>query len=205
MATEIRIPRSKKDLRIKHLKALQECVISESPTLTDKVIFLTDLTGTPLYELRKLKPKAIDKLYAVAVMSFAGFKINDEPPQEIELDGNMFELINPHKVASGWHIDFSSIDIEKDPVRAACLFYYPKGHSYGETDENNNLINPIADRYETIKEHLPLQAYLEASAFFLKKSERSMNLQLVRLKAQRTGRKINQRLKSLLGRKQSTN
>lgn len=205
MATEIRIPKHKKDLRIKHLKALNECVISENPTLTEKVIFLSDLTGTALYELRKLKPKAIDKLYAVAVMSFAGFKLNDSPPQEIELDGKMFELINPHKVASGWHIDFSSIDIAKDPTKAACLFYYPKGHSYGETDDNGNLINPIVDRYETIRDHLPLQAYLEASAFFLKKSEQSMSLQLVRLKAQRTGMKINRKLKSLLGRKQSTN
>lgn len=205
MATEIRIPKHKKDLRIKHLKALNECVISENPTLSEKVIFLADLTGTPLYELRKLKPKAIDKLYAVAAMSFAGFKLNDAPPKEIELDGKMFELINPHKVASGWHMDHSETDGKTDPVRMACLYYFPKGEKYGEEDENKNLINPISDRYETIKEHLPLQAYLEASAFFLSILYRSERLRL----AKRTGinkglkfRKSVKRLVSSIGRKQ---
>jgi hypothetical protein len=147
----------------------------------------------------------VEKLYRVALGSFVGFRLNDHPPKEIVLDGKAFELIDPNKVASGWHIDFSNIDYEKDPVKAACMFYYPKGHKYGEVDENKNLINPIVDRYDTMRDHLPLQAFLEASAFFLKKSVKSMQLQLAQQKGAMIGTKINKKLKSLFGRKQSTN
>ena len=108
MPTLIKIPKHKKDLRLKHHKAITETMFSERPTLGEKVVFLSDLTGTPLHEVKKLKSKDVELLYRTALLSFAGFKLNDKPPQEITLDGKEFELINPHKVASGWHIDFDS-------------------------------------------------------------------------------------------------
>ena len=40
MATEIRIPRSKKDLRIRHNKALSNNIV-QSPSLAEKSIFPT--------------------------------------------------------------------------------------------------------------------------------------------------------------------
>jgi len=204
MATEIRIPKHKKDLRIKHYKAIKDSVLSERPTLSEKVVFLSDLTGTPLYEIKKLGKKDVELLYATALLSFAGFKLNDSPPKEIELDGQMFELIDLHKVATGWHIDFSNTDLVNDPVRKACLFYFPKGCKYGETDENGNLLHPIKDRKETIEEHLPLQAYMEADAFFLIKYHKSIKLQVTRELAAMKGKNIRDRVKSLFGKKQST-
>ncbi len=204
MGTEIRIPKGKKDLRIKHLKAVNETVSSERPTLSEKTIFLADLTGAPLYELMQLGKKDVELLYATASMSFAGFKLNDSPPKEITLVGKEFELINPHKVAAGWHIDFSNTDLVNDPVRKACLYYFPKGEKYGVTDDNGNLINPIKDRQETIREHLPLQAYLEADAFFLSKLHKSMKQQATAERATQKILSIKERLKSSFGRKQST-
>lgn len=204
MATTIKIPKGKKDLRIKHHKAITESVFSERPTLEEKIIFLADLTGTPLYELKQLGKKDVELLYATSLMSFAGFKLNDSPPKQITLDGKEFELIDPHKVAAGWHIDFSNTDLKNDPVRKACLYYFPKGEKYGATDDNGNLIHPIKDRQETIREHLPLQAYLEADAFFLSKLHRSISLQATAEKAAKRGANIREAVKSLFGRKQST-
>lgn len=204
MATEIRIPKSKKDLRLKHHKAITETIFSERPTLGEKVVFLSELTGTPLHEVKKLKRKDVELLYRTALLSFAGFKLNDKPPKVITLDGKEFELINPHKVASGWHIDFDSTDLEKDIIRKACLYYFPKGQKYGETDNNGNLFNPISDRIETIRDHLPLQAFLEADAFFLKKLHRSTKLHLEAERAIRKGQKINQKIRSIVGRSQFT-
>lgn len=202
--TEIRIPKTRHDLRIKHMKALKESTFTENPTLIEKVIFLSDLTGVDIYKIRQLQPKNVEKLYNVSLLSFIGFKLNDSPPQDVTLDGKEFELIDPNKVATGWHIDFGNIDYNKDPVKAACMFYYPKGHLYGEVDDNNNLINPIADRYETMRDHLELQIFLEASAFFLRKSEKSMRLSLAKRKGMETGEKIRLWLSNLLGKKQST-
>jgi len=205
MATEIRIPHSKKDLRIRHAKALKDTTFSEVPTLSEKVMFLHDLTGVSLHELRQLKPKNIDLLYRTSILSFAGFKLNDEPPKEITLDGREFELINPHKVAAGWHIDFSNTDLVNDPVRKACLYYFPKGERYGATDDNGNLIHPIKDRMKMIREHLPLQAYLEADAFFLSKLHRSMMQQATAQRVTKKIMSIKERVKNSFGRKQFTN
>jgi len=203
MATEIRIPRSKKDLRIRHNKALSNNIV-QNPTLSEKSIFLHDLTGSPLHDIRRLSVKDVDKLYRLSMLSFAGFKLNSEPPKEIVLDGQTFELVNPHKIASGWHIDWDTISNDKDPVKWACMFYFPKGKLYGEADENGNILNPISSRYELFKEHFPLQTFLECRAFFLKKYERSIRLQVAEIKGERMGMKINRKLRGMLGRKQST-
>ena len=203
MSTEIRIPKSKKDLRIKHYKAIKESVFSKRPTVSEQVVFLSDLTGASLHEIKKLPKKDVDILYRTSLLSFAGFKLNDSPPKEITLDGKIFELINPNKVAAGWHIDFDNTDLVNDPVRKACLYYFPKGERYGETDDNGNLINPIADRKDILREHLPLQAFLEADAFFLTKLHRSMQLQAISERAARKGAKLRDRVRSLFGRKPS--
>lgn len=204
MATTIRIPKAKKDLRIRHFKAINESVFSDNPTLSEKVVFLADLTSTPLYEIKQLKQKDVDILYRTSLMSFAGFKLNDKPPKEITLDGQEFELIDPNKVSAGWHIDYGNTDLVNDQVRKACLYYFPKGETYGATDDNGNLLNPIKERLETIKEHLPLQAYLEADAFFLNKLHRSTKQQVIKQRAAIKGANIRAKVLSLFGKKQST-
>lgn len=78
------------------------------------------------------------------------------PPKEITINGKTYELVNPEKIGVGWHIDWANGDIEKDPVRMACLMYYPKGAIYGEVDAYDNLINPIKDRYKEFENHLPI-------------------------------------------------
>ena len=203
MATEIRIPRSKKDLRIRHNKALSNNIV-QNPTLSEKSIFLHDLTGAPLHDIRRLSVKDVDKLYRLSMLSFAGFKLNSEPPKEIVLDGKTFELVNPHKIASGWHIDWDTISNDKDPIKWACMYYFPKGKLYGEADENGNILNPSSSRYELFKEHFPLQTFLECRAFFLKKYERSIRLSAAKIKGEKMGTKIRSQLRGMLGRKQST-
>ena len=203
MATEIRIPRSKKDLRIRHNKALSNNII-QSPTITEMSIFLHELTGAPLHAIRMLPPKDTEKLYILSKLSFAGFKMGSEPPKEIVLDGKSLELVNPHKVATGWHIDWDVISKQDDPVKWACMYYFPKGELYGKADDNGNIINPSSSRYELFKEHFPLQTFLECRAFFLKKYERSIRLSAAKIKGEKMGTKIRSQLRGMLGRKQST-
>jgi len=203
MATEIRIPRSKKDLRIRHNKALSNNIVS-NPSLSEKSIFLHELTQAPLHSIRKLSVKDVDKLYRLCILSFAGFKLNDEPPKEIVLEGQAFELVNPDKVSTGWHIDWDVISKQDDPVKYACMYYFPKGEVYGESDTNGNILHPSSDRYELFKEHFPLQVYLECRAFFLNRYEKSIRLQVAKAKGEQMGMKIRSKLQGMLGRKQST-
>ena len=201
MSIEIRIPKTAKDLRIRHNKVLNDLVIVKNPSLSDEILFLSEFTGVPMYELKKLYPSNINKLYRLSVRALSQLDINPSPPQVISLDGKEFELVDPHKVASGWHIDFSGTDISKDPVKVACLFYFPKGEKYGETDENGNLINPIKDRYELFQDHMELGTFLEASAFFLQKFALSIKLREIQRRGEIVGQRWNEKIRSLFGRR----
>lgn len=100
---------------------------------------------------------------------YANFDVNKRPPKDITINGKVYEMVNPEKIGVGWHMDWSHLDIESDPVRMACLMYYPKGAIYGDVDEYDNLLNPIKDRYNDFENHFPLQTFLEASDFFLER------------------------------------
>lgn len=196
----IPIPKYTKDLRIKHFKALSNPIYSDELTIRELCEFMAEFTGEHYNDVLTWDIPEMTKAFHHVKEIFADIRIN-KPPQVIWLGGQEYELVNPHKVGAGWHMDFEKGDIEKDPVWIACLFYYPKGVKYGTTDENKNLLYPIADRYNTIEREMELQTFLEASAFFLSKIERSMRDSMERRKATE---KIVKALQSLRGKKQLT-
>lgn len=201
---EIRIPKRAQDYRIRHYAALANPQYLQLHDLGTKTAFLSDLTGVPIYQIRQLKEKEIEKLYRVVLGTMTNFKIGKTPPKQLTINGKEYELINPDTVSAGWHIDFGQPQTKTDNVRRACLFYFPKGQRYGELDANNNLINPIKDRYLEFEEHFPLQHFIEANAFFLKMSAESMRLSMARLKGTKWGKKVNQLLRYSGGKRLST-
>jgi hypothetical protein len=178
---EIKLPKSTKDLRIKHLKALMNPTYEGDLTLMQVNEFMAEFTGEHLNDILIIDAHDIIKMYHHVKDLYSDIRIN-KPPQEVTLNGLVYELINPHKVGSGWHMDWGKGDINKDPVWMACLFYYPKGVRYGTTDENKNLLYPIKDRYNIFERELPLQTFLEASGFFLLKMEQSTRLSMEKQK-----------------------
>lgn len=191
------IPKTTKDLRIRHLKALTNSTYENELSLEEVAQFMSDFTGEHINDIRMIDAKDLVNMYVHVKTIYSDIRINP-PAKEITLNGMAYELIDPHKVASGWHMDFSKGDISKDPVWMACLFYYPKGVKYGQTDDNKNLLYPIKDRYNIVEREMSLQTFLDASAFFLTKIERSMMQSMVTQKATEKTVKI---LKPLLGRK----
>lgn len=181
---EIRLPKRTVDLRIKHLKSLNNVDTEPPRTLEELVTFVSEFTGEKRSVVEAFTTKGeILKIYKHLIDLFAEFKVMGKPPQTITLKGKEFELIDPEKVGIGWHIDYEKSDVEKDPVRVACLFYHPKGAIYGAVDENKNLINPIKDRYNLFENEFPLTTFLECTAFFLQRSLKSMKLSIQKQKA----------------------
>ena len=172
---EIKLPERTKDLRIEHFTALQNpyFLTEEKLDVMDMLEFIHLFTNISRAKLKRINAIDIAKMFSHIVKLYAGIKVN-KPPKVLTLNGVDFELINAEKVGVGWHADFSKGDMKKDAVYFGCLFYFPKGQKYGEVDDNDNLLNPIADRYEIIKEHMPLEVFMNASAFFLSKIKRSM-------------------------------
>tara|TARA_R110000868_G_scaffold279203_1_gene539281 strand:- start:28353 stop:28952 length:600 start_codon:yes stop_codon:yes gene_type:complete len=187
------IPKRTEDLRIKHFKVLLNTDYEGDITIVEVCKFMAEFTGEHLNDVLSWDANDMLKAYQHIKELYADIRIN-KPPQTIMIGGMEYDLINPHKVGSGWHIDFSKGDIHKDPVWMACLFYYPKGVVYGQTDENKNLLYPIAERYKLVERDMPLQTFLEASGFFLTKIAQSMRNST---EAQKTTEKIVKMLKPL--------
>ena len=194
---QLRLPKTVNDLRIKHFKALTDPSYEGEMTLEDIAQFMADFTGEHINDIRQIDANDLINVCLHVKELYSEIHVN-KPPQTIELGGSEYSLINPHKVGSGWHMDFSKGDIKKDPVWLACLFYYPTGVKYGATDENKNLLYPIKDRYKIFERELPLQTFIEASAFFLTKIERSMRLSTEKQKA---ATKMTNLIKPFSGRK----
>jgi hypothetical protein len=165
---EIKLPKRTEDLRIKHYNVLTNPIYQQSMDLQLVVDFMHDFTGVEKHVLKEIDIKELMQMYQHAVKLYAGYK-PQEPPKEITVNGIEYQMIDPEKVSTGWHIDFNNTDVTREFVRLACLFYYPKGSRYGEVDENKNLKHPIHERYNDFKEHFPLATFLDASAFFFAK------------------------------------
>lgn len=170
---EIKAPKTVKDLRIKHFAALSHPAMEAQPDLEGMALFISEALGLPYDTVLECDLADTLQVYRHLCVVYSQIRIQ-EAPKEITLGGVEFRRIDPHKDGTGWHIDFSKSDIKEDPVRLACLFYYPKAaKKYGEKDQNGNLLYPIASRYDLFKEHFPLEVFINSSAFFLTKIERS--------------------------------
>lgn len=204
---EIKLPKSPGDLRIRHFKAFKEWNEDEMGTM-DKARFVAAFTGKHINAVLAIDNNDFNKIYSHVIRVLAKMKIEKEPPQVIVIGGKEFELINPHKTAAGWHMDWGELvkdnGFEKDPVRIACLFYHPKGHGYGEIDKHNNLIHSIADKYDLFRDEMPLSTFIEASAFFLFKSAKSTSLSMEKKIWEIRTKKFLKRIPYLRGKKSST-
>ena len=200
---EIKVPRYSTGLRIKHYKALTDVGNVIDGSLDSRAAFIAEFGGVPLYYVRLLTKKDVDKIYTQVVKCFGGMKVGDEPAQEITINGKEYELIDPKTVGTGWHIDLSTCNIDTDPVRLACMYYFPKGERYGEVDENENLKHPINERYEDFQEHMNLKTFIDANTFFLQWSlvstKKYMENEIVKEKTIQMLKRI-----PLLGRRLST-
>ncbi len=201
---EIRLPKTVNDLRIKHFKALNQFESELPRSIIEVIEFISLFSGEPISKIKsKVSKKELLKMYEHIITMFQDFKIMDKPAKEVTLKGRTFELVDPEKVGIGWHIDYEKANIKEDPIRVACLFYFPKGHTYGAVDENKNLINPIKDRYNVIENELPLITFLECNAFFLRRCHKSMILSTQRQRVSLKTKQIITKLQSYLNGKKS--
>lgn len=187
MQKTIKLPKTVKDLRISHFKSFSE-FDDEDMDLSAKVRFVASFTGRSVNFIWSIEKDVFDKMYSHIVKLIATMKINSRPPKEITIDGVEYDLIDPNKCANAWHQDWNLFDIEKDPVKLACLFYHPKGHFYGEIDANDNLIHPVRWKYQHFKHEMELSTFIECATFFLqsyaKSIEQSTRIEIARIKTE---------------------
>jgi hypothetical protein len=158
------------DLRIKHLKVF-DILKEEEITIMKKIELVSIYTGIDKDKLRLVKVDDLINTFDKIVKVLAKYK-QKEIPLVITIEGKEFELVqNFVKLPVGWFIDSSSVDFEENPELMPAFCYIEKGMGYAEKDKHQNLLNPLKDRAELFKKHLPLTAFLDLSGFFLHKQK----------------------------------
>ncbi len=176
---EVKMPAGPKDLRIKHFHSMGLAPVNDFTHADEGLYFLAAFLGLRYNQVLDFLVDDVKKMTALALSALSKMDLKSELPKEITLDGQKFYLVEPDKIGIGWHIDFKNCNITKDPVRMACLFYLQKGFNYSDVDENSNITHPIDSRYKLFEEHFPLDLFIRACSFFLKRSLNSIRRALV--------------------------
>lgn len=167
---EIKAPKSIKDLRIKHLKALTNTNYNiKKMSIEDIIEFLSIVTSAKKSELRKINIEDLKKILDHTVKIFSEYQAKD-PEEKITILNKNYDLVDPKKVGVGWHIDISNSDLINDPGRLASLMYIEENTNYGDTDLNGNMIYSNKERQELFEKNMSLDTYLNLVGFFLRKS-----------------------------------
>jgi hypothetical protein len=197
---EIKAPKTIHDLRIKHFNTLKnqkfENITEDIPfaeRLDLMVDFVSGICSVDKELIYDIDIKNLNEIYLHCIGLFDKIPYS-EPKKELKINGIEYKLVDPHTVATGWHVDWSKSDIEKDPVRIACLMYIPKDKHYSMLDSTGNLEMKIADRYKDFEEHLELVDFMNASRFFLLKWFKSKSDLEMKIKVQTKVQKILKRI-----------
>ena len=170
MEIEVKLPKTINDFRIHHLKAFtDESFNVDDLTLNAKVKFLANVSLVSVPKLMRVDAVEINKMFNHCIALFSGYKLTGKPKDFLTVNGIEYERIDIRKVGIGFHIDVEGSDFKNDPVRLACINYIPKGTNYGDLDINDNMLHPIANRYEDFKLHFKMVDFLELNGFFLLK------------------------------------
>lgn len=188
---EVKIPRNADDLRIKHFSAMALAPVGEFTHPNEGLFFLAEFLGLRYNQILDFRVEDVKKMIVHALSAYSKLKLSGDPPKEIRIKGQKFYLAQPDKVGIGWHIDFSKCNIKKDPVRMACLMYLPDGYNYSDIDVNNNITHPIDSRYQLFADEFPLDIFIIAAGFFLKRSVSSILKEMLISKKIKLKDKIN--------------
>ena len=168
---QLKAPKTIEDLRYKHLSAFTSesfQLKGHNPDVDTIVKFVAAFFGIVEPMVLRMEYKDLQKVYRHCVSLWSTFGLK-ALPKEIEVNGKCYDLVDLKRPPAGWVIDSDASDFEADPVRLACICYIPTGTKYGDIDENENLLHPIAQRYDDFKEHFPLVLHCHLSAFFLQR------------------------------------
>jgi len=172
---EIKAPKTIHDLRIRHFKTLTNAKFENISTdmpfnerLDLMVEFVAGICQVDKSLIYQIDINDLTKIYLHCIGLFDKIPYS-EPKKVIKIKGKEYKIVDTHSVATGWHVDWSKSDIEKDPVRIACLMYIPKEAHYSMLDETGNLKDKISDRYKDFEEDFELVDFMNASRFFLLK------------------------------------
>ena len=185
---QINLPKGINELRQRHLEAMAKIDL-ETITIADRAYLCSSFTGI---EIDKVRRMAFDDVMAILEHYFIliGTYKSSNLPKEIKVDGLNYCLIpEAGKMPTNWHIDMTAFDMA-DPATIASFYYIEKGLDYCQKDKHGNIFNPIKQRADIFREHLPANILIDLRFFLQKKLENSKSSCMANNQKTKVGRVV---------------
>ena len=99
----VKLPKTRKDLRIKHFEALSDPLIElENPTLSDMCYFLAKFSNVDIETIKAFTVTDVQKMYEHVLKIFEGFKPKAMPPKEINLEVQAWIETKMQQISRGY-------------------------------------------------------------------------------------------------------
>lgn len=172
---KITIPKTYKDLRIKHFEVFKYIKDNEITGIKDKVSIISLFSGVHESKIRQAKADDIQKAYSKCMDLLSSIKLK-ELPLELTYDNTTYVLVDKFKnMPVGWFIDSDSMNFEDKPEYFPAFCYIEKGMEYAQKDKNSNILNPLSERVKVFEKNMPLDVYIQLTDFFLRKYNQFTN------------------------------
>lgn len=201
---KIHLPSSIDALRVKHMRTIQKAAKDNDNTysVAVRLRMVSEFTGITVDELRDYSVRDVGKVFNHILTLYNQYQ-KKAPPKQITLKGQKYNLVKDvgKTMPSGWFIDIDGFKDQFDerPELLAAFSYIEDGRKYAQTNDNGAIINPLVERADIMRDHLPLPIYLDLSAFFLEKFNKLelgyLSVQAARLRA------ANDQVKRMIGSK----
>ena len=192
---EIKIPNNINKLRLKHVKAFEILDENETLSVDNKIEMISIVTGVSKEKLRQYEWKGLKQVFNQVIKCLGTYK-QKELPLSITYGKQEYSLVNKlDGMPTGWFIDADTVDLEANPELLASLCYIEKGMTYAEKDKHSNIKNPLRVRGEVFKNEMPLDQFLDLTAFFLQKHKQYKNAYIQIQKARKS---LNEKKRSRL-------
>lgn len=140
--------------------------VKEDWSITNKIELVKRFTKR---DVSQVVVTDINKLFNIIIEVLNSYKPK-EVPIDVTHNGKDYELHQDFfKLPAGWFIDSTNADFEKVPELLPAFAYIEKGMKYAETDESENILNPLKDRARVFNESMTISEYLDLTGFFLLK------------------------------------
>ena len=168
---EISVPKTLDDFKVKHARMLIQLSTNPDeykPTMLNKCKHVSMYSGVSIDEIKRMDVNDINKVFNHCMNELSKY-VKQEPPKEIKLNGQIYELIEIENQSANWLIDYE-VDNELfrlQPEKWVAMAYIEKGTKYDDA--------PNDDREQIFLEHFPARVMFDLADFFLTKYENYMN------------------------------
>lgn len=175
MEKQIEIPVDLNACRIHNFVAIYEMQEVKNPAfagIRERIKVNAAFLGWTEDEMAMITARDNNRIYMQVMKVWNTYK-KAAPPDTLEYAGRKFFLIKDFAtLPNKWFMDCGAYDLKNEPGRIPAMCYLEKDKDgnmmpYAKQGDTKQILNPSSERMKIFEEHMPLNTFMNISAFFL--------------------------------------